>query len=82
MAGNKDGLQSLIKRSAQEAMWTHCMIHRESLATKELCPELSEGMDAVIRTVNYTKICLLNTRIFCRIMRGNGGPVSVTPILL
>jgi hypothetical protein len=40
---------------APEAMWTHTMIHRESLATKELCPELSEVVGAVIKTVNYTK---------------------------
>jgi hypothetical protein len=51
MAGNKGGLQALIKRSAPEAMWTHCMIHRKSLAMKELCPELSEVMDTVIRSV-------------------------------
>jgi hypothetical protein len=30
MAVNKGGLQALIKRSAPEAMWTYCMIHRES----------------------------------------------------
>jgi hypothetical protein len=36
-------------------MWTHHVIHRESLDAKELFPELSEVMDTVIRTVNYTK---------------------------
>jgi hypothetical protein len=55
MAGNKEGLQALIKRPAPGAMWTHCMIHRETLATKELRPELSEVMDTVIRTVHCTK---------------------------
>jgi hypothetical protein len=50
MAGNKEELQSLMKRSATEAMWTHCMIYRESLATKESRPELSEVMDTVIKT--------------------------------
>jgi hypothetical protein len=39
MAGNKGGLQSLIKQLAPEALWTHCMIHHESLATKELWPD-------------------------------------------
>jgi hypothetical protein len=33
MAGNSQGLRVLIKQSAPEAVWTHCMIHRESLAT-------------------------------------------------
>jgi hypothetical protein len=55
MAGNKEGLQAVTKRSALEAVWTHCMIHCESLATKELCLELNEVMDTVIRTVNYRK---------------------------
>jgi hypothetical protein len=41
MAGNI-GLQALIKPSAPEAMWTHCVIYREWLATKELCPKLTE----------------------------------------
>jgi formate hydrogenlyase subunit 6/NADH:ubiquinone oxidoreductase subunit I len=35
MAGNKRGLKALIKRSAPEATWTHCMIHCESPAMKE-----------------------------------------------
>jgi hypothetical protein len=40
MAGNKERLQVLIKTSAPEAMLTHCVIHRESLAMTELCPKL------------------------------------------
>jgi Fe-S-cluster-containing hydrogenase component 2 len=53
MAGYKGELQALIKRSTPEAMWTHCMIYREAPAMKELCPELSDVMDTVIRSVNY-----------------------------
>jgi hypothetical protein len=34
-------------------VWTHSIIHRDSLATKELCPELSEVKDTAISTVNY-----------------------------
>jgi hypothetical protein len=55
MAGNKEGLQALSKLSAPEAIWTHSMIRRESLATKELCPEPSDVMDTAIKTVNYIK---------------------------
>jgi hypothetical protein len=50
MVGNR-GLQALT-----EAMWTHCIIQHESLATKELCPEQSEVMNTVIKTVNYRVI--------------------------
>jgi hypothetical protein len=63
MAGNKEGLQALIKRSASEAMWTHSMVHRESLAMKELCPELSEVMDTVTKTLNCMKM-----RPLCRVL--------------
>jgi hypothetical protein len=34
---------------------THCVLHCKSLAVKELCPELSEAVDAVITVVNYMK---------------------------
>jgi hypothetical protein len=62
-------------------MWTHCVTHCESLATKELCPELSEVMDAVVKTANYIKT-RPSKRDFCSIIGGNGGKVSVTPVLL
>jgi hypothetical protein len=58
------------------------MIHHESQPMKELCPELSEVMDRVITFVNYTKTCPLKNRLFCRIVQGNGGTISVTPVLL
>jgi hypothetical protein len=35
------------------------MIPYESLVMKELCPELSEVMDTMIRSVNYIKTCPL-----------------------
>jgi hypothetical protein len=59
-------------KSSPEANWTDCMIHRESLAMEELCPELSEMMDTVIRTVNYINTRPAKSRIFCRIMHRNG----------
>jgi hypothetical protein len=67
MAGNTQGLHTLIKQSAPEAVWTHCMIHRESLATKELCPELNEVLNVVIKSVNYIKTRPLKSRLFAQI---------------
>jgi hypothetical protein len=52
MPGNKERLRALTKRPAPKAMWTHSLIHHESLATEELCPELSEVMETVIETIN------------------------------
>jgi hypothetical protein len=72
MARNKKGLLALIKRSAPEVMWTHPMIHRESLGTKELCPEVSEEMDTVIKTVNYIKIRPMKSRLYAELCKEMG----------
>jgi hypothetical protein len=63
MAGNTQGLRALIKQPAPEAVWTHRMIHRESLATKELCPELNELLNVVFKSVNYIKTRPLKSRL-------------------
>jgi hypothetical protein len=67
MAGNTQGLRALIKQSASEAVWTHCMIHRESLTTKVLCPELNEVLNVVIKSVQYIKNQPLKSRRFAQI---------------
>jgi hypothetical protein len=54
MAGNKGGLKALIKRSAPEAMRTHCMIHRELLAMKELFGWALEGSSHTSRRKLWT----------------------------
>jgi hypothetical protein len=67
MAENKEGSQTLMKRWAPETVWTPCMIHHESLARKELCPELTQVMDTVMKTVNYIKTQPLNSRHFVKL---------------
>jgi hypothetical protein len=67
MTGKTQGLHALIKQSAPEAVWTHCMIHRESLAIKELCPELKEVLNVVIKSVNYIKTQPLKSILFAQI---------------
>jgi hypothetical protein len=44
-------------------MWAHCMMHNGSLAMKELCPELSEMLDTVLKTVNCMKTGPLESRL-------------------
>jgi hypothetical protein len=51
---------------------THCTIHYESLVMKELCPELNEVMDTVIRSVNYIKTCPLKNRLFAEMCEEMG----------
>ncbi|KAJ8375575.1 hypothetical protein SKAU_G00061550 [Synaphobranchus kaupii] len=42
MAGRRAGLRTLIMDVSPSAIWTHCMIHREQLAAKELSMVLAD----------------------------------------
>ena len=64
MAGKRGGLQALIKRVSPDLQWTHCMIHREALASKQLSPELNDAMTDVIATVNHIKTRPVKAQIF------------------
>ncbi|XP_050985391.1 zinc finger BED domain-containing protein 5 [Labeo rohita] len=64
MAGKRKGLQALIKRVAPEAQWTHCVIHREALASKHLSPELNDVLTVVVSAVNFIKTRPLKARLF------------------
>ncbi|CAH2001738.1 unnamed protein product [Acanthoscelides obtectus] len=43
---------------------THCVIHREALASKTLPQKLRQTFDSAIRIVNYIKSSALNSRLF------------------
>lgn len=64
MAGKRKGLQALIKRVAPEAQWTHCIIHREALASRQLSPSLNEVLTDVVSVVNFIKTRPLKARLF------------------
>ncbi|XP_026479226.1 protein FAM200A-like [Ctenocephalides felis] len=42
MAGKNAGLQALVRKVAPRAVWTHCMIHRQSLVARNMGEELLE----------------------------------------
>lgn len=80
MAGKQGGLQALIKRISPNVQWTHCMIHREALASKQLSPKLNDVMTHVIATVNYIKTRPVKARIFSALCEEMGS--DHTAILL
>lgn len=72
MAGMRKGLRTLIKKASPNAEWTHCVIHREALASRHLSSELSEVMTDIVGVVNLIKTRPLKTRVFSAICEEMG----------
>lgn len=68
MAGKRKELRALIKKASPHAEWTHCIIHREALASRQLYPELSEVMTDIIGIGNF---------ITTRPLKKESSPLSV-----
>ena len=64
MLGSKSGFVSLVKRKNPEIIATHCIIHRQALASKTLPSELNCILNIIIKVVNYIKGSSLRTRLF------------------
>lgn len=72
MSGQYGGLQALIKTKAPNVKWTHCVIHREALAAKNITPELGVVMDSIIKVVNYIKTRPVKSRLFHKLCEEMG----------
>lgn len=64
MLGKKKGLKARVLQVAPHVNFTHCIIHREALASKTLDPELKHVLETAIKMVNYIKARPLNMRLF------------------
>lgn len=64
MSGRFLSVQALVKQKSPQCIWTHCMIHREALASKELSPDLNFVLMTIVTVVNYIKMRPLKSRIF------------------
>ncbi|GFV76520.1 SCAN domain-containing protein 3 [Trichonephila clavipes] len=49
-------IQALVKQKSPLCIWTHCMIHREALTSKEISPGLNIVLMTVVTVVNYIKM--------------------------
>ncbi|GFX73418.1 SCAN domain-containing protein 3 [Trichonephila clavipes] len=56
MSGRFKSIQALVKQKSPLCIWTHCMIHREALASKEISPGLNIVLMTVVTVVNYIKM--------------------------
>ena len=77
MLGRKKGLQKLIRDKAPNCKWTHCIIHREQLASKGLGPELACVLTKVVALVNFVKTSPLRARLFSKLCQELGSDHEV-----
>lgn len=72
MAGRHAGLQALVREKAPHASWTHCMLHRQALASGSMNEELGNLLKDVVRVVNYIKNSPLKGRLFAQLCKDFG----------
>ncbi|XP_068993482.1 zinc finger BED domain-containing protein 5-like [Neodiprion pinetum] len=64
MIGVRSGLAQKLKEKNPSIVSTHCVIHRQALASKTLPQNLRQILDSAIQIVNYIKSSALNSRLF------------------
>ncbi|KFM71597.1 SCAN domain-containing protein 3, partial [Stegodyphus mimosarum] len=55
MSGRFQSIQALVEQKLPQYVWTHCMIHREALASKEINLGLNILSTMVVTVVNLSK---------------------------
>ena len=76
MTGKRSGVVARVKQVAPGISATHCMIHRESLATKNIGQSFSEVLSGCISIINFIKTRPLNSRIFAALYEELGAEHS------
>lgn len=64
MSGHLSGLGARIKKVAPECQSTHCVIHREALASKVMPANLKSVLMDSVKVINFIKARALNSRLF------------------
>ncbi|GFU60882.1 zinc finger MYM-type protein 6 [Trichonephila clavipes] len=77
MPGRFKSIQALVKQKSPLCIWTHCLIHREALASKEMSPGLNIVLMTVLTVVNYIKMRPLKSRIFSGLYKDMGAEHSL-----
>ncbi len=73
MTGKNVGFHTKVKSVSNGGItFTHCMIHREVLATKKLSEELNAVLQDSVKIINYIKSRALNTRLFSNFCKDMG----------
>lgn len=64
MSGHLSGLGARIKKVAPECQSTHCVIHREALASKDMPANLKSVLTDSLKVINFIKARALHSRLF------------------
>ncbi|XP_071037887.1 zinc finger BED domain-containing protein 5-like [Parasteatoda tepidariorum] len=72
MSGRFKSVQALVKQKSPQCVWTHCLIHREALASKEMSRGLNIVLTTVVTIVNYIRMRPLRSRIFSALRKVMG----------
>ncbi|KAJ4931123.1 hypothetical protein JOQ06_025422 [Pogonophryne albipinna] len=72
MTGRVNGLMAHIKKVNPDVTWTHCMIHREALASKRMSPELNDVLNDAVKVINFIQSRPLNHRLFQSLCEDGG----------
>ena len=67
MSGCFGELRTLVQGVAVNAKWTHCLKHREVLASKQLSGDLNGVLEVVVKTVNFIKARPFKAQLFQRL---------------
>jgi hypothetical protein len=78
--GQQNGLIARLKTINSSIKRTHCIIHREALASKQLNEDLNCVLEIAVKTVNLIKSRPLNSRLFRSLCR-DMGPEHITVLL-
>ena len=62
MLGCRSGFITRVKQTNPDAVGTHCVIHREALASKTLPAAMKKKLAIIIRIVNFIKSSAVNSR--------------------
>ena len=64
MTGRLSGLIAPIKEFTLESQSTHCIIHREMLASQKMLPEFTSILNDVVKVINHVKAHALSSHLF------------------
>ncbi|XP_076032510.1 protein FAM200C-like [Oratosquilla oratoria] len=70
MLGSRSWFVMLVKQKNPAVESTHCLIHKEVLASRTLPKNFKQHLETVINVVNFIKGSALNTRLFRRLCEG------------